>query len=142
MKLISILPFAALSVGFVIPDEEVMSQVAIESHQAPESVIDNLPTKDQVITEFEITVSNLIRTSKSAFDHALDYAAETGEEASTMAHETAFDANAWLESATNKVKDLGKHENFGSHGHCKPNMTVRKTRIWGFKKTIERQVLT
>ena len=128
MKLFSVLPFAALSIAFVIPDEEVMSQVAIESHQAPESIFDELPTKPQALTEFEKTFSDLIDTSKDTFDQLLEDAAETGEEVSTAAYATAFDAKAWMESAANKVEDLGKHGNHGKHGHhghCKPNLTVR-----------------
>ena len=127
MKLFNFLPFAALSVAFVIPDEEVMSQVAIESHQAPESIFEELPTKDQALTEFENTFSKLIDTSKDALDQALDYAGETGEEVSTTAYETAFDAKAWMESAANKVEDLGKHGKHGHHGHGKPNLTVCTT---------------
>lgn len=124
MKLIYLLPLAALTTAFVIPNEQVMSEVNIESQGKAESMIDKLPTKDQAITEFENTFSKLIDTSKSAFDQAIDYAAETGEEVSTKAHETAFDAQAWLESAANRVEDLGKHGKHGHHGHCKPNLTV------------------
>lgn len=124
MKLVTLLPLAALTTAFVIPDEQVMSEVNVESHGKAKSIIDKLPTKHQVITEFEDTFSRLIDTSKSAFDQAIDYAAETGEEVSTKAHETAFDTQAWLESATNRVEDLGKHGKHGHHGHGKPNLTV------------------
>lgn len=128
MKLINLLPLAAFSVAFVIPDEEVMSQVAIESHQAPESVLDKLPTKDEAITEFENTFSKLVDTSKDAFDHAIDYATETGDGAFAKAHEAAFDAKSWFESAAVKVEDLGRHKDHGHHGHDKPNQTVRTSR--------------
>lgn len=124
MKFISILPFAALSFTFVIPDEEVMSQVAIESHQAQDSVFDKLPTGDQAITQFEKTFSKLIDASQSGFDQAIKYAEETGEQASTKVHQTAFDAEAWLDSTTDKIKHLGKLDNDGHHGHGKPNLTV------------------
>lgn len=97
MKLINLLPLAALTTAFVIPDEQVMSEVKIESHGKAKSVVDRIPTKDQAITEFESTFSKLIDTSKSAFDQAIDYATDTGDEISTKAHETAFDAQAWLE---------------------------------------------
>lgn len=124
MKFINLLPFTALSVAFVIPDEEVMSQVAINNHQAPESSFDTLPSKDQAIAEFENAFSKLIDDSKDAFDQALDYAAKSGEKVSDKAYGTAFDAKAWLESAAEKVEDLGKHGKHGHHGHGKPNMTV------------------
>ena len=125
MKLLNILPLVALSTAFVIPDEQVISQVAIESHSAPESAFEKLPSKEQAVTEFENTFSKLIDTSKGAFDEAIDYVTETGEEVYKKVHEKAFDAQAWLESATDRVEDLGKHGKHGKHGHCKkPNMTV------------------
>ncbi len=97
MKLIKIVPFAALTTAFVIPDERVMSEVRIESHGKAKSVVDKVPTKAQATTEFENTFSKLIDTSKSTFDQAIDYAAESGEVISIKAHETAFDAQTWLE---------------------------------------------
>ena len=125
MKFLNILPLAALSTAFVIPDEQVMSQVSIESHRVPESAFDNLPTTEQAITEFENTVSKLTDTSKDAFDEAIDYVTETGEDVYSKAHETGFAAQAWLDSASNSIEDLGKHGKHGHHGHCKkPNMTV------------------
>lgn len=125
MKFLNILPLAALSTAFVIPDEQVMSQVSIESHRAPESAFDKLPTKEQSITEFENSFSKLIDTSKDAFDEAIDYVTETGEDVYNKAHETGFAAQAWLDSASNSIEDLGKHGKHSHHGHCKkPNMTV------------------
>ena len=124
MKFINLLPFTALSVAFVIPDEKVMSQVAINTHEAPETAFDKLPSKDQAITEFENTFSKLVDNSKTAFDQVLDSAANSGESAVDKAYGTAFDAKAWLESAADKVEDLGKHGKHGHHGHGKPNMTV------------------
>jgi len=97
MKFINLLPLAALTSAFVIPDEQVMSEVKIESHGKAKSLVNKIPTKDQAITDFENTFSKLIDTSKSAFDQTIDYAAETSEEISTKVHDTAFDAQAWLE---------------------------------------------
>ena len=113
-----------------------MNEVAVESHSASQELLNNLPTKEQAINEFEDTFSKLIDTSKNTFDHAIDYAAETGEEVSTKAHEAAFDAQAWLESAANTVEDLGKHDGLsqqghhGHHGPHKPNLTVCISRIY------------
>ena len=124
MKFINVLPFAALSAAFVIPDEEVISQVAIESHQAPQSGLDKVRIKNEVVTEFENKFSKLIDTSKGAFDHALDSVSETADEAYNKIHKTAFDAESWFESAAIKVDDLGKHSDHQYHGHPKPNQTV------------------
>ncbi len=126
MKLTNILPLAALSTAFIIPDEQVTDQIAIQSHRDhAESVFDKLPFKDEAINEFENSFSKLVDISKSAFDQAVDYASENGEEAYQRILETAFDAKSWLDTAANSVEDVGKHGKHGHHGHCKkPNMTV------------------
>lgn len=97
MKLLNILPLAALSAAFVIPDEQVMSEAKVESRRPLGSVADKLPSKDQATKHFENTFSKLVDSTKSSLDQAIDLAAEAGEEVSTKAHEKAFDAQAWLE---------------------------------------------
>ncbi|KAK4696937.1 hypothetical protein P7C71_g1047, partial [Lecanoromycetidae sp. Uapishka_2] len=126
MKLINILPLAVVSTAFVIPDEALTNQIAIQSPQDhAESVFDKLPSKDEAINQFEDSVSKLIDTSKSAFDQAVDYTSQSGEGAYHKIHETAFDAKSWLDTAANSVEDFGKHGKHGHHGHChKPNKTV------------------
>ena len=98
-----------------------MSQVAIETKQAPQSDLDRFLTKNEAITEFENTFSKLIDTSKSGFDQAIKYATDVSEQASTKAHEAVLDREAWLESAANKVEEFGSLE---TSGHGKPNLTV------------------
>ena len=124
MRLLNIVPFVALSVAFVIPDEEVMSQVAIESHQAPESALEKSPTKDQTLVDFENNLSKLIDASKGTLDHVLEAATEIGVEATAKAHETALDTDAWLESVAGKWENFEKHDKDNHKGHCKPNLTV------------------
>lgn len=143
MKLVQILPLAVLSTAFVIPDEQVMSQVAIESNRAPESFLEKIPSKDEVIKQFEDSFTELIETSKNAFDDAIDYATETKEEVSDKAYETAYHVSSWLDSAVGRVQELredvipfseddeehhggkGRKGRKGRHGHCmKPNKTV------------------
>lgn len=142
MKLIQLLPLAALSTAFVIPDEQVMSQVAIESDRAPESFLEKIPSKDEAIKQFEDTFTKLIDTSKNAFDDAIEYATETKEEVSDKAYYTAYHVSSWLGSAADRVQELGediapfsedgeehggkgRKGRKGHHGRCKkPNMTV------------------
>ena len=143
MKLIQILPVVALSTAFVIPDEQVMSQVAIESDPAPESFLEKLPSKDEAIKQFEDSFTKLIDTSKNAFDDAIEYATETKEDISDKAYETAYHVSSWLDSAADRVQELGedvvpfseddadrdggqgRKGRKGHHGHCKkPNLTV------------------
>lgn len=126
MKLINILPLAALSTAFVIPDEVLTDQIAIQTQQdRAESVFDKLPVKEEAINEFETSFSKFVDNSKSTFDQAVDYASQSGEEAYHKIHESAFDAKSWLDTAANSVEDFGKHGKHGKHGHChKTNMTV------------------
>lgn len=146
MKLIQIWPLAALSTAFVIPDEQVMSQVAIESDRAPEFFLEKLPSKDKAVKQFEDSFAKLIDSSKNAFDDAIEYATETKEDISDKASETAYHVSSWLDSAADRAHEMGedvvpfyeddddhhggkgrkgRKGRKGHHGHCKkPNMTV------------------
>ncbi|KAK0507184.1 hypothetical protein JMJ35_010222 [Cladonia borealis] len=134
MKYFTILPLAAFATAFIIPDEQMMSQVAIESSNAPASVFDRLPSKEQIVNDFEDTFSNLVETSKNALDEAIESVTEYSEDVHSKIHDTAFDAQSWLDSADDDFEDDGKHGkdgkhgrhgHHGHHGHCKkPNLTV------------------
>lgn len=134
MKLLTVLPFAALSTAFVIPDERVMSQVAIESDRTPESLLEKVPPKDQAVKQFQDSFTKLLDTSKDAFENAIDHATETKEELTDKAYDTAHHVSSWLDSAADRVQEVGEdvrsfgedsHEHHGHHGHCtKPNLTV------------------
>ncbi len=143
MKLAHILPLAALSTAFVIPDEQVMSQVAIESDRTPESFLQKIPSKDKAIKQFQDSLTKLVDTSKDAFDDAMEHATETKEEVLDQAYETAYHVSSWLDSAADRVQELeedvapfseddqehrggkGRKGRKGHHGHCKkPNLTV------------------
>ena len=137
MKLINVLPFAAFSFALVLPDESVMSQVAIESDQTSEPFIEKIPSKDQAVNQFQNSFTKLLDTSKTFFDDAVEHVTETKEEVTDQAYETAYHVSSWLDSAANKVQELGddlrpfsENDNDhkgrkGHHGHCKkPNLTV------------------
>ena len=139
MKLIHILPLAALSTAFVIPDEQVMSQVAIESDRGSKSILEKIPSKDEAVKQFENSLTKLIDTSKNVLDDAIEYATETKEEVSDKAYGAAYHVSSWLDSAADRAQALG--ENIapfpiddeehrgprgckGHHGHQKPNLTI------------------
>ena len=128
MKLLQVFPLAVLSVAFVVPDENVMGQIAIESHHKSGSIFDTLPTKNQIINEVENVFSQAVRSSKNALDQAIEFAGQTGQEVSCKLGETAFDTKSWLESEYNSFNGHGwhghhGHPGHGHHGH-KPNLTV------------------
>ena len=123
MKISQLLPLAALSTAFVIPDEQVMSQVAIESHNTIKPAVEKVPCHDHAIKKLQQTVSKVIDNSRSAFDQAVDYASDASEEVSHQAHESVANAQAWLDSAAERVEEFDVSATNGHHGHPKPNQT-------------------
>lgn len=119
---------AALSVAFIIPDQEVMSQIAIEG-SSKASVFEKIPTKDQVIKELKSAVEKIAEASKNAIDQAIELAADSRELGQKIGAEW-FDAEAWLAPEYN-INDHdhrgprhGPHFGPPHHGHGKPNLTV------------------
>ena len=117
MKLITLLPLAALSSAFVVPDQNVMNQIAIESPKISDSFFEKLPTKDRILSEAETTFSKVTKCSKNAIDQAIEYAADVGHHLSRKVEETAFDTKSWLDS---QYSNIDRH---GHHGH-QSNLTV------------------
>lgn len=126
MKFLSVLPFAALAASIVIPDAEVMEQIAIERPQKQaENVYEQLPTNQELVDEIERTAHKAIDTSKSLFDQAVDIAIDVGTDISKKCHDKASSAKSWIESTAASVEDFEKHHgHHGHHGHHKPNETV------------------
>ncbi|MCJ1462942.1 hypothetical protein MMC07_001546 [Pseudocyphellaria aurata] len=120
MKLITVLPLAALSVAFVVPAQNVMSQIAIESHQSSSSVLNSLPTKDRILNEAETTFSKVAKCSKTAIDNAIEHAADAGHDFSRKLEETT---KSWLDSEHTDFFRLRGKDHHGHHGQ-KPNLTV------------------
>ncbi|KAL9639961.1 MAG: hypothetical protein Q9164_000590 [Protoblastenia rupestris] len=129
MKYLSILSLVALSSAFVIPDDDTISQIAIEAHHTSDSVFDKLPSKkniNKLADGAESTFSKLIDTGKETLDQAVEYAHDTGAKVQKLCHQNSFDATSWLESTSEnveqKIKDV---ERYGEQNHDhKPNMTV------------------
>ena len=129
MRCFNLLPLAALTTAFVIPSDEVMSQVAIESHRLSTPVVDEHSSKTNTISllsKSDNVVSKIIGNSKNAFDQAIEHADISTGTAQKSFQQTAFYTKAWLQSKSedfeqkvNQIKKSGKHGH-----HCKPNMTV------------------
>ena len=132
MKLSHVLPLAALSSAFVLPDEQVMSQIAIERPNKAGSIFDEVPSTEDIVHGIKDTLSSVVSCSKNAVDYAIEQASAGID---NLAHEfqvTEEATSAWLESS---VEDLdfdgghgrhGKHGKHGKgrHGRGKPNQTV------------------
>ena len=127
MRFFAALPLVALTTALVLPEAEVMSQIAIESRPAPETVYSELAGKaDEFVNEVEDTFTDVVDSSKTVLDQAISYAKIAGESASKKCHNVAFDVKSWIKSAANDVEDVSKElGHHGHHGHHhKPNQTV------------------
>ncbi|MCJ1387393.1 hypothetical protein MMC18_000236 [Xylographa bjoerkii] len=118
MRFSNILPLAALSTALVIPDEQVMSQVAIESHRPADSAFDKLPSKEHLVKEFENTFTQVVESSKKVFDNAIESVTETVDTAEQAFNEASyFDTKAWLDSTYNLFETTDEvHGGHGVHG--------------------------
>ena len=129
MKLTNLLPLAALTTAFVIPDEQVMKQVAIESHKPSSSVLDQAACKDHAFKDLEDTITSRLQAQKNAFDRAFDQATEAGDKIVGKLQGAAASTKSWLDSASTSLDDHHGH-------HDKPNMTVYQL-IAGSKYTTQ-----
>jgi uncharacterized surface protein with fasciclin (FAS1) repeats len=140
--LTTILPLAALTTAFVLPDEQVMEQIAIEKQ--PKIYLDQLRgSVEDVWAGVEETFKDAVAFGENAFDNAINAASDASQKAAAKfeCHHsmTAFDAQGWLDSAVETIDDLDiddmfdhphkrphrpKHPHHGHHPHHKPNLTV------------------
>ena len=142
MKYTFLLPLAALTTAFVIPDEEMSQQLVLEPETTATTFIEKLPTKDEIFSHIEEAFSEVVVTSKNVLDDAFAIAMDSGKKAKhqfqCMKSMTAFDAQAWLNSADEEqsLRPSGGghhpphkgpgHGHHGHHGHHKhrSNLTV------------------
>ncbi|KAI9698568.1 MAG: hypothetical protein M1820_007458 [Bogoriella megaspora] len=145
MKFINLLPLAASITAFVIPDEQVLADVAIESKHQAKEFYDKLPTQSEILDGIRKSVDDVSEATKNAFDEAVDFATKAGSSAYDSIYEAGFDAEAWLNTAKscsmNELDDFegplpstqhndrpqyspDGHHHGPHHGHKKPNQTV------------------
>lgn len=123
MKLLtSILPLAAISTAFVLPDEQVMEQIAIEKQ--PQSYFDQFKgSVEEAWSSVEESFKDAVAFGENAFDNAINAATDASNKAQSSFQcyhsMTAFDAQGWLDSAIETVEDLDIDDMF-DHPHKKP----------------------
>ncbi|RDW92536.1 FAS1-containing protein [Coleophoma crateriformis] len=142
MKLIHVLPLAALTSAFVLPDEQMTSQMIIQPKEASKSILSKLPT----LSDIKDSVKEIVEVSGNALDNAFHAASHYHEKSkssfSCFQSMTAFDVKGWLESGEYITDDFIDHEDEDHphpphhrpdhpphhkkphHGHGKPNLTV------------------
>ncbi|KAG4439042.1 hypothetical protein IFR05_005470 [Cadophora sp. M221] len=138
----TLLPLAAISTAFVIPDDELTNQIVLESKKEPQTFLDRISGNiDSVWSGVEDTFKDTVAFSENAIDNAINAALEVTETAKTTfeCHTSMmkFDAKAWLESSLGDV-DIFDHPHHKPphhgpphhkpphhrHGHHSPNKTV------------------
>jgi uncharacterized surface protein with fasciclin (FAS1) repeats len=145
MKFTSLLPLAVLSTAYVVVDEAVLSQIALESNDAPKSFLNKLPSKDDIFSPVKETYHDVVDYSENAIDRAIHAASHATDEATSAfqcySSMTAFDPQSWLDSAVNVVDEVDVPDSddphrrphhrphhrpgHGRHGHHgKPNHTI------------------
>ena len=144
MKLLTtVLPLAAITTAFVLPDEQVMKQIAIE--RQPQSYFDQFKgSVEDVWSSVDDTFKDAVAFSENALDSAINAATDGSKKAKSSFEcymsMMAFDAQGWLDSAVTEVQDIDVDDMFDTphkkpkhpkhpphHGHKphhKPNQTV------------------
>ncbi|USW48707.1 Putative FAS1 domain-containing protein [Septoria linicola] len=146
MKLSTVLLLAAVTSAFVLPSEQVLSELKIEDHHAHrqvESWLDEAThTKDEVLSSFkkhfdEVTESTkdawkeISQSGKSVLDQAFEKAEETAESFGHTLEGAADDLQAYVEDSDLFKAFEGDHEHPPHHRkpehpphHHKPNETL------------------
>ncbi|KAJ8610732.1 hypothetical protein MRB53_038374 [Persea americana] len=134
MKFVNLLPLAALSTAFVVPAEQVLSEIAIEDHHSSSGwVADTEVVEDHAVSSFKEYFGQLsdatsdaweavTKSSKNVWDEAF-------ERASDFAGHFSEDLQSWAET---DILDGPPHHGKPGHGrrprhpphHHKPNLTV------------------
>merc|ERR1712227_315957 len=143
MRFSHILPLAALSAAFVVPNEQVFSELSIDD--TTHARANQGAWSEQVLSELkndfveaEKGIKEASNNAKHALDEAFSSASDFGSSMTTKFQETAFDAKSWFESAANNAYDaLDSHDEHphpphhgepphhgGPHHGHKPNETV------------------
>ena len=101
MKVSHVVPFAALSAAFIIPDASMMKQFAIDAKHEAESIFDSLPSRDKLFKDVEDTVSDVVDTTRVAFDTAIEAFSDGAASTSDKLNEEYFNVKAWLATQGN-----------------------------------------
>jgi uncharacterized surface protein with fasciclin (FAS1) repeats len=137
MKLINaLLPLAAITSAFIIPDEQTANQLVIESVKDSQTLFDKVQVKaEHVWSEVEETFKDAVAFSENAIDNAISVASEAANKAASSfecyGSMMKFEVQEWLDSAATTLEDFDdedfdifdrphkrpKHPKHPHHGH-------------------------
>ena len=129
MKVSYLLPLAALGTAFIIPEPEMMSQIAIEEpkssfEKSVDKAVEKLPSPIRKAWKtFEHSFFEKAGCAKHKFDDAMEEASETVTKFGNSFDE-AFDYQSWLEYVEENIGDVEPPMHPHHDGPCgkgKPN---------------------
>jgi hypothetical protein len=120
MKLTTtLLPLAAISTAFVIPDEQITEQLILLSEEQAPSYFDKFQgSVDSVWSGVEETFKDAVAFSENAFDTAINAASEAKNTLECYMSMEKWDISSWLDSEIENIEDV---DVFGGHHHKKPH---------------------
>src|ERR1700742_2474714 len=103
MKLLAFSALLVVSSAFVLPDEDVFSQIAIESDRPVKSGWDKVPSAkellDKVSHGVEEAFDGAVDKAENIIDRILDAASDSQSHLIDDTYESAFDVQGWLDTA-------------------------------------------
>jgi uncharacterized surface protein with fasciclin (FAS1) repeats len=153
MRLLHLLPLASLAASIVLPDEQILAELAPEGHhrQKPDAHGSLLEGLKHGFADLKEKVDEAIDAGKRYFDEALAAASEADHQLSQKFQDTVFDVEGWLEDPPFEQymgrgppvdgphnphhppgkgphpphrKPGHKRPHKGHHGHHKSNLTI------------------
>lgn len=111
------LALAALGTAFVIPEEQVLRDLAVEPRKSAGSWLDKLPTKSELVQEIEDTFEYVKGSSKSALDEAVELATDAGHGLNEKAHAAA----SYAKSLSQQLREHPDFDIFGGGDEHPPH---------------------
>lgn len=113
----TLLPLAALSTAFVIPDEVVTERIAAQGTKS-QTFLDRIQSSaENVWSEAQDKVQDVVAYSENAFDNALNAGKKAKEAFECHMSMTKFDVESWLETKMENVEDVDIFD----HPHHRPH---------------------
>lgn len=97
MKFLQLLPLAALSTGFVLPDEQVLGDIAIETQGKASSWLDRLPSKEEIASIVRKPFKDAKEVVENVFDEALAYIDDNAGVVPEDFEDSEYAITSWLE---------------------------------------------
>jgi uncharacterized surface protein with fasciclin (FAS1) repeats len=121
MKSLSLLGLAAAATAFVVPDQETLNSLRIETHEEDSHPFwDHISDPERIWEDLEKKFDEATSTAKSYFDEAVDFTFDTAVEYGEK-FEHAFAGQAWLDSASDDLDMFDRPPHHGPPHHGPPH---------------------